>query len=118
MGMATKMTFGEWCAAILLGGTAGILIYLLFLPLGLLMAWMRVKMWDWFMVPYFHLPHISVWLMFALVIFVTSITYNANPDLKDDHYKASAGTRIFMPFAVQALGFLIAYLIHLWILKG
>jgi hypothetical protein len=112
------MTFGEWSAAVLIGGTAGIFIYILFLPLALLTAWMRVKMWDWFVVPYFHLPHIAVWVMFGLGIFISSIFYNYNPELKDDHYKASIGLRIATPIAMQWLGFLIAYLIHIWILKG
>jgi hypothetical protein len=116
--VATKMTFGEWCGAVLIGGTAGIVIYVVFLPLGLLMAWMRVKMWDWFIVPYFHLPHVSVWLMYGIVILFTSIAYNPNPELKNDLYKASQAARIAMPFAVQFMGFLVAYLIHVWALKG
>jgi hypothetical protein len=116
--MATKLTFGEWCAALFIGGAAGAVIYILLLPIGLFMAWMRVEMWNWFVVPYFHAPHISVWLMFALGILITSVTYNGNPELKDDHYKASMGARLAVPFIVQMTSFCVAYLIHIWVLKG
>ena len=71
--MTTKMTFGEWVGVVLLGGTAAVLMFVLFLPLGLISAWMSVKMWDWFAVPYFHLPHISVWLMFVVGMFISTL---------------------------------------------
>jgi hypothetical protein len=113
----TQMTFGEWTAAVLLGGSAGILIYILFVPLGLFYAWMRVKMWDWFVVPYFQLPHISVWLMYALGLLIYMLKPDNTQQFKDEYYKASETSRIFVPMLVQLFSFLVAWIIHTWILK-
>jgi len=94
------------------------LVFVLFLPLYLFAAWMRVKMWDWFMVPYFHAPHVSVWLMFAIGLFVSLFQNSAHPELKKEFYKASEAARIWGPIVVQLITFGLAYLIHIWILKG
>lgn len=39
-----------------------VVVFLIGLPLGLLSAWIRATIWNWFAVPYLHLPHISVWV--------------------------------------------------------
>jgi len=118
MGMATKMTFGEWVTVVLFGGTVAIVMFILFIPLGLISAWMRVKMWDWFAVPYFHLPHISVWLMFVVGMFISTFLVGQTPTLKKEFYDAGPVARVIVPIGVQWMAFFTAYLIHIWILKG
>ena len=112
----TKLTFGEWVLVSVGGGFVAVAIYVLFLPLGLLIAWMRVKMWEWFVVPYFHAPHVSVWLMFALGLSWASVQVRVDA-LKKEFYDSSPLERAAGPFVMNAVAFLIAYLVHIWALR-
>lgn len=44
-------------------------------PLALMCAWARVKLWDWFAVPYLHVPHVSIWVMYGLGLIANSFYY-------------------------------------------
>ena len=87
------------------------------IPLGILAAWMRVKMWDWFMVPYFHLPHIGVPLMYAIGLFIVSFRAGTR-SLKNEYYATGFFSNGCSEFVVSWVGFGIAYALHVWWLKG
>ena len=87
------------------------------IPLALLVAWMRMKIWDWFMVPYFHLPHISVLLMYAIGLFIASFRAGTR-SLKNEYYATGFFSNLCGEFAVTWVGFGIAYALHVWWLKG
>lgn len=44
------------------------------LPLALLSAWIRTRIWNWFLVPYFEAPTVSVLAMLGLGMFVGCFT--------------------------------------------
>jgi hypothetical protein len=52
------------------------------LPLNLLYSWIACKFWEWFAVPYFHAPHVGVWLMCMAGWFISMFMPYTN--LKND----------------------------------
>lgn len=114
---ATEYTAGEWLALMVIAPVLSSVVVIALIPLMLLTAWMRVKMWDWFAVPYLHLPHVSVWLMLAIGIFLSTFNTDA-PALKDEYYASKAGARFIGQLLITSIGFGLAWAIHAWILTG
>jgi hypothetical protein len=104
----------------LIGGIVIAVSYFAFLvlctiPLALIGAWARMKMWDWFIVPYFHLPHVSLWLMYALGLFVGMWHTSASSD-DDNKKKKNAFVTIAAWNFLQLFTMLMGYIVHRWIL--
>lgn len=94
------------------------LITLVGIPIGLLVAWMRELVWNWFMPAYLHLPHIGLWLMFAVGL-LWSMFWYSEPRLKEEHYRDRALDRyLITPLCTNGLLLFVAWLLHLFILKG
>lgn len=87
------------------------------LPLALLAAWMRVRMWNWFIVPYFHLPRIGVLLMYVIGLFLSTFR-GGTRSLKDEYYANTFLSNWFSEFCVAWVVFGMAYVVHLYWLKG
>lgn len=110
-------TAGEWILIMIITPLMTGLLVIAFLPFALLSAWMRVKIWEWFAVPYFHAPHISVWLMLIVGMFV-SMFQTSQPQLKEEFYDSKLTARMIGALAAQLGAFAVAWMIHVWILKG
>jgi len=116
--MDKKYTFWEWLFITVIGCSTTLVAVLFMIPIGLIFAWIRVKMWDWFIVPYFHAPHISVWLMFAIGCLLATNHGSSYPPLKEEFYSTGKASRALAPFAGHLLGFFLAYVLHVTVLKG
>jgi len=116
--MADKKSYtaGEWLTLMAVTPMVSALIMLISLPLGLITAWVRVVLWGWFIIPYFHLPHLSVWQMFAIGIFLSS--FHTTQELKPEFYPTGVWARIGLYYAGQFLSLGVGYLIHITVLKG
>lgn len=86
------------------------------LPMMLFQAWMRNLVWEWFAVPYFHAPHVGVWMMLAFGVFIG--LFVQRDELKPEHYKRSFWGRVAFAYYADAIGLLFAYGVHHWILRG
>ena len=109
-----KYTLGEAFLVILVAAMMVAVAFLLMLPIGLLLAWVRVKLWVWFVVPYFHLPVISFWEMYALSILIGTFVNYSKPTAKEEPKPGFRENAVSMCTNVGgwllALG--IGYLIH------
>ena len=116
--MAGKYTLGE-AALIFIAGPIlmGLVAFLLVLPMALFDAWIASIVWNWFAVPYFHLPTIHVWLMLMVAIFV-GFFRGSYPALKDEFLRSKGWNAIWPTYVAKGLLFGIAWMTHLWILKG
>ena len=85
------------------------------IPLALIGAWARMKMWDWFIVPYFHLPHVSLWLMYALGLFVSMWRASSDTESDDNKKKKNAFATIAMWNLIQLITVLLGYIVHRWL---
>ena len=88
------------------------------LPFSILLAWIRVQLWNWFAVPYLHLPPIPLWAMFGLSVFIgTFISTKATvKDAPKPDWKDEGKALLFNVFGwLIALG--IGYAIHTWFLR-
>lgn len=90
-------------------------VYIIFLPIGLLVAYIRTKLWDWFVVPYFHLPHVSVWVMFGISILLATFNYVDNNKKNEDNKQNFINALLWYVLQLVALG--IGYVIHHWIVR-
>ena len=115
--MSKQYTAAEWVAVMVAAPMASALVVIGLIPLMLLVAWMRVKMWEWFAVPYFHLPRVSVWLMLAVGLFMSTFQPSF-PTLKEDHYAANAIVRFANSALIALTLFSLAWAIHNWVLTG
>lgn len=89
------------------------IVLLLYIPIGLYLAFIASVLWDWFLVPFFNLPSLSVWQMFGVMLAVVAL----RPRLRI--YKEERKLdwkRIamlpFVPLFILALGAIIKF----WIL--
>ena len=112
-----KYSLGEAILLLFVGGAFVPLVVIGMLPFDLFLAWMRVTVWRWFFVPYFHAPQISVWMMLVIMLF-WAMFRKSSRDMKADHYKNSFWTDWAWSVAGETMIFGLLYCIHLWILKG
>lgn len=72
-------------------------------------AWVEVKLWDWFAVPYLHLPHVSIWTMVGLsFLYGLFLPVPSTPkEVKNEWYVS-----FLKPLTALAAG----YIIHTWVL--
>ena len=85
------------------------------IPLALIGAWARMKMWDWFIVPYFHLPHVSLWLMYALGLFAGMWRAPSSAEAESEK-KKNAFVTVAAWNLMQLVAVLLGYIVHRWIL--
>lgn len=108
---AEKYSLVEAALVFVLAAFAMAGIVILSIPLDLLTAWVRVQLWDWFAVPYLHLPHLSVWVMWGLGLL--AFTFRClNKSGSDDKSKSKVWVNIaVVPFChLVALG--VGFVIH------
>jgi hypothetical protein len=88
------------------------------LPFSILVAWVRVQLWNWFAVPYLHLPPIPIWAMFGLSVFISTFvpTKSKLKDAPQPDWKDEGKALMFNVFGwLIALG--LGYAIHTWLLR-
>lgn len=112
-----KYTFVEKVLGIILGGFLGGAVILAFVPVDLALAWLRVQVWNWFLVPYLHAPVMNIWLMFALIFFV-SMWRKSPRDLRKDLYEESLAHTFVWGILTDLIAFGICFCVHHWFLKG
>lgn len=113
-----KYSLGEAAAVFGFTGIIGVVvIFLIGVPIGLLSAWIRSTIWNWFAVPYLHLPHIGVWLMFVIGLFA-AMFMPTFPSLKKEVKENDTWKETIYLWAGDFLSFFLAWIIHIWILKG
>lgn len=116
MNKGSEYTLTE--AGLVLGGLPVVLVLFTFglgVPIGLLNAWIRELVWNWF-APYIGLPQVSLWVMFALGL-IWALFVPTFPSLKKDHYEGGWANRIFNSILGNVLTLLVASVVHHWILK-
>lgn len=86
------------------------------LPLGLLNAWIAYKLWNWFAVPYFHAPHIGVWLMLVTIWFF-GLWRSSQASVKKE-YRDGYGMYFASEWTSKFLTLLFAWFVHLYVLRG
>lgn len=115
-----KYTLGEAAAvgvvASIVAPVVIALIALLSTPFSLWRSWVFVQLWAWFVVPYFHLPPVSTWLVFGLFTLISLIradyTVKKNPD--ETNWKSSLVLSTIGP----AISLFAGYLVHHYALHG
>ena|ERR1700677_737200 len=107
-----KYTF--WEAVFILPLSAVFIAFIMVatLPFSMLTAWARVKLWNWFVVPYLHLPPIPFWAMFALGIFAATFR---GTKLKESDYKPEIKDYVTW-FAADVIGSLLAVFVG-WVIR-
>lgn len=50
-------------------------IYLLLLPVSFLSGWVLRQLWEWFIIPVFHLPALTAWQGVGIGIVLTLLTH-------------------------------------------
>lgn len=108
-----KYTLMESAAILIGGGFMGALGILLVIPIDLGLAWMRTLIWNWFFVSYLHLPHMSVWLMFAIMLFI-SMFRKSSRELKDEYYTVPLWKSLVTAYIIEGITFLLLFGVHLW----
>jgi hypothetical protein len=113
----TKLTFFEWIIAVIAGSIATVLIFSLMIPVSLFACWVRVQLWDWFAVPYLHLPSVPFWAMYGLGTLIGTFYYSKG---KTNEYKQTWQDGL-LALLVNIFGWLIAlgfgYIIHTYLLR-
>ena len=113
----TKLTFGEWLLTIAIAAPVLLFIMLLAIPIGLFTTWARLKLWEWFAVPYLHLPDLSFWTMYGLTVLIGTFYYakvkvsDYTPTWKDN--LTTLGANVGGWFLSLGIG----YVVHTYILK-
>jgi len=109
--------FAKLVGVFMLGAGYFALLLLSSLPFSLIGAWARVKMWDWFVVPYLHLPHISIWVMYGLTLLIGSFSDSPSEKQSNEKKKFFA---MYVPVlartAMNLIALLLAYFVHTYIL--
>lgn len=104
--------------AVFLGVPAIVLLmFVVSLPFALFFAWVKSEIWNWFAIPYFHLPRIGTWLMFMISMFISCFATDTR-GLKEEYYAQTIWTALWGRVTGYLLILLEAYCIHHWILKG
>lgn len=65
-----EVSFGVKTLGVLFGIILVGIISLVSLPVFYFCGWCDAHLWNWFLVPYFHAPHISIWLAVALGLLI------------------------------------------------
>jgi hypothetical protein len=113
-----KYTLVESFFIFLFGGIIGsgaiVLITIAMLPLLLLSAWIRWILWQWFAVPFLHLPMLSYWAVVGLCLLIHTFSHTDQPN---GYKPTNADTfgRIFGAIAVEFIALGIGYIIHIHI---
>jgi len=96
------------------GVAVGVIIPLMVVvtfPLTMLTAWIRWTLWNWFAVPYLHVPAVPYWAVVGLGFLVSSFAHTNSPN----GYKPKASetfSMIVMPVVGQLICLGIGYIIH------
>jgi len=115
-----KYTLGEAAAV----GAIGTVVIPFFLaaiaivsaPFVLWKAWVIVQLWAWFVVPYFHLPALSVWLVWGLLSLYGLIT--AEPQVKKTPDEINWKSTFICMATGPALSLAVGWAIHHYALHG
>jgi hypothetical protein len=114
-----RYSLGEAAACFVLGGImSAILLVLVIVPVGLFVAWVRATIWNWFAVPYLHLPHISVWLMYAVTLFAATLTGGRARTMKKELYGETWGSYLLWSIAGNLLTLGVAWGLHITVLTA
>lgn len=89
---------------------------LVFLPIDLAWSYLRATAWNWFLVPYLHVPPMNMWLMFAISLIIRTMQ-RTDRALKDEVYKAALWKDMITGYLVEGYLFFLLFVIHHWILK-
>lgn len=105
-----KYTLGEAAVGFTLAPFVLAAITVLVLPFSLWQAWVLVQLWSWFVVPYFHAPTISVWLVMGLLLIYGSVTKTSEvkKEAPETNWTSTFIVFVFGP----AFSLTIGYLIH------
>lgn len=117
MSETKKYTLGEIAAYIGVVPMVFGAIAIATLPLGLATAWMRSTVWNWFGVPYLHLPTVGVLPMFAIECLL-SLFRARSRELKGEFYAKPAWRELIVSFISDCLQFGFCVLVHLWLARG
>lgn len=76
------------------------------IPLGLfLWTYVQVRLWDWFVVPYLHLPHLTFWVMYGLNLFIS--TFKAPVKESPTDWSSVFSHAVLTPLVLLGIGKLI-----------
>lgn len=90
-------------------------LFVLMLPFTVLSAWIRLQVWEWFAVPYLHLPHLTLWSMFGVGVLIGLFrTHEWNRDDKKSTSSIFSNMAIELSLEFMALG--VGYAVYHWIL--
>lgn len=76
--------------------------------LSFIYAFVQVKLYDWFVIPIFHTPAISVGWMYGLTLLLSTFRHYCS---EPKETKPNYGT-----FLVPFISFGIGYVLHTWVL--
>lgn len=74
-----KFILGEAALVFGLSVPITVAVFITFLPGAILLTYIRIQLWDWFAIPYLHLPMIPFWAMFGLTTFAGTFYYASAP---------------------------------------
>lgn len=97
---------------VILGGTflVSVLVYAALVVRGFVVS----IMWQWFVVPLFHLPELSIPYAVGLSILVGLLTYQQQPDVEKKS-KTDKIVKVLMPIFSPLITLFIAWIVHLFI---
>lgn len=78
------------------------------IPGAMYSGWVEMKLWNWFVAPYFHIQPISFWVMFGIAAFIGCHGYV-------DHTKDRKLALVSMyisNFTAPSVLLIIGYLVH------
>ena len=115
----TKYTPVEGFFVTILGSTLGALVLAIVavatFPLAMLTAWIRWRLWGWFVVPYLHLPMVPYWAILGLGLLIGTFSSMTQPN----GYNPTTKEKVIIfvsHYAVQFTLLSIGYLVHTYLL--
>ena len=111
-----KYTLGEWITITIATPLAVIFMGITALPFVLWKSYVITILWAWFVTPYFHLPTLSVWLVYGLTTLLSLVKSDMTVKKEPDAINWKSSYAMFVIGPALSLG--IGYLIHHYALHG
>lgn len=79
-------------------------------------SWVLLVLWDWFIIPVFHLPQLTLVTAMGLALFSAYLTAHCSPDVVKNGDKKEQALHLLMGiFLKPVLTLFFAFLIKQWI---